>query len=207
MLHAFLLWFVAMLAFMSVLVGVGVAVFSWQLTRRNRVVRGVETAAPIAWLWAPTQPARLHRRLRTAVAPVPRPHTDDSPMSDLSKTLTSQAVTIDRDLVFVSRLPRSQRRPQLRRLRPQVSEVEVLSARLVHHHRRTTGLNAGVPQPTQAPAEVLADLGYRLDLLDRAHDELQAIEQANGLHDPEMILNRIAPVEPAPRLRRPPTKN
>ena len=42
-----------------------VGLIRWRLRRRNRVDPAQPSAAPLRWLASPTEPARLHRRLRT----------------------------------------------------------------------------------------------------------------------------------------------
>ena len=220
MVQSLVLWFLLTLTLLVALAGAAIAVFSWQLNRANRVAPDVETLAPMLWLWTPTQPARLHRRLRTAVAPVhdnvpkpvkkrplkrpSQPPGPASPTAELSRTLVDQAVTLDQWIVNASRLPRPQRRVQMRSLQPQVVEVERLSARIVHHQRRVAA-EATIPgAPVSSPPAVLADLSHQLDLLDAAHHELQAIEQANGLLDPDELMRRTAPPRHAMPVGQPP---
>jgi hypothetical protein len=218
-LHDLVLWFLLTLTLLVALAGAAIAVFSWQLNRANRVAPDVETLAPMVWLWTPTQPARMHRRLRAAVAPVhdnvPKPvkkrplkrptqPPPSSPTADLSRTLVDQAVTLDQWIVNAARMPRPQRRVQMRSLQPQVIEVERLSARIVQHQRRVAA-EATIPgAPVATPPAVLADLSHQLDLLDAAHHELQAIEQANGLLDPDELMRRTAPPRQAMPAGQPP---
>jgi len=218
MLQELVLWFLLTLTLLIALAGAAIAVFSWQLNRANRVAPDIETLAPMLWLWSPSQPARLHRRLRSAVAPVhmnvPKPvkkrplkrntgPANPSPASELSRTLVDQAVTLDQYVVAASRMPRPQRRMQMRSLQPHVFEVERLSARIVHHQRRVAA-EVHIPgTPAQTPPAVLADLSHQLDLLDAAHHELQAIEQANGLLDPDAVMRQAVPQgQPVPRAPR-----
>lgn len=183
-----------------------VGVFSWQLNRSNRVDPEVATPAPILWLWSPTQPAKLHRRLRGAVRPLVVPTRRGRkapplpPHAELGRTVSSQAVAIDRQIVAVSRTSRQNRRRQLHAITPHVVEIERLSLRLVHQQRMATQpANIGGPH-RHAPStvEVLTDVGSRLDRLDEAHHELVAIERDNGLLDPDEVMAQVATPPPAP---------
>ena len=188
---------------LAVLVGV----FSWQLARSNRVVPDAPSTAPILWLWSPTQPARLHRRLRrhpSAAAPGERPprthaphqgraaggaHADRRRPGRDSRPPTGPA----------SRLSRQQRRRQLQALTPQVIEIERLALRLAHQHRTTTrtttigGPYAIAPStprssPTCAPASIAST---------RRTTSCSPSSATAGLLDPDDVLARTRPT-PAP---------
>jgi len=211
MLEAILLAILLTVVIVSVLAAVLVGVFSWQLARSNRVVPDAPSTAPILWLWSPTQPARLHRRLRGAMRPLPLPPATRRkraapgpavPHLDLMQTVAAQAVAVDHELVRVSRLSRPTRRRHVQALTPQVVEIERLSLRLAHQHRAVTQpASIGGPYATSASTpQVLADVRTRLDRLDDAHQELLAIERDNGLGDPDEVLARTRPAPaPAPR--------
>ena len=209
MLEAILLAILLTVVFLTVAAAVLIGVFSYQLARSNRVSPGAASTAPILWLWSPTQPAKLHRRLRSAVRPlgVPTARTRRRaaplPHEDLLHTVAAQAVTIDRQVVIASRLSRQQRRRHLQALGPQVAEIERLSLRLVHQQRVVSQpANIGGPhRVAPSTAEVLDDVNNRLDRLDEAHQELLAIERENGLLDPDEVLNRIATPPPVPGTR------
>jgi hypothetical protein len=201
MLEAILLAILLTVLVIAVILAVLVGVFSWQLARSNRVVPDTPTSAPILWLWSPTQPARLHRRLRGAIRPLPLPvtsrrgrgsHTKTTPHVELMRTVAGQAVAVDHQLVAAARLSRQPRRRHLQALTPQVVEIERLSLRLAHQHRiATQPATIGGPYPTTASTpQVLADVTTRLDRLDEAHRELLAIERENGLLDPDEVLAR-----------------
>jgi hypothetical protein len=211
-----LLALLLMVVMFAIAVGVVVGVGAWSLNRRNRLAPGIETGAPLLWIWSPTQPARLHRRLQAAVVPV---HTPDpsarrtratsttgadaaigavTTLDDVCRSLTGQAAAVDRDVIQASRLPRRARRARLRVLQGEVAEIERLTVR-VHHHRATQTQPSTLDgTPPRSRADTLAGIGGHLDALAEAHAELHAIEQANGLDDPERILGSIAAREPLP---------
>lgn len=194
-----MLWFLLFVVTMAVLFAAGVGLMSWRMARHNRVDPDVETLAPILWLWAPSQPARLHRRLRAAAAPVhipakPSKHAPPlPPNADLCRRLAGEAVQVDNYIVMASRMSRVQRKPALRSLNSQVIEVEQLSRRLVQDRRRAQ-TPAGMTVPT-AP-RVLAEIRQQLDLLDEAQRELLEIEQSNGLLDPDEFMARTRTAVP-----------
>jgi len=157
-----------------VLFGLGVAILRWRLARNNRVSPAVRSAAPLRWLWWPTLAARLHRRLRAAVAlihlaPSRKVHDPASlSVDELRRDLEHQAVEIDGHLVVAWHHPRSHRRGLLANLARQVDEVEHLAP--------------------PSPPEVLERIAGQLDLLDEAKAELAEIERASGLVDVDQLL-------------------
>ncbi|MCD9622428.1 hypothetical protein [Rhabdothermincola salaria] len=203
---------VFLLAFVTtwiVLLTLAVVVARWKLQRRNRVSPAVKSPAPLLWLWSPTQPARLHRRLQGAVteihlAPSRRAQSTGS-VDDMRRELEYQAVEIDHHLVVASRHPRRSRRALMATLQSQVDEVEQLSIRLSRLSRPAGAVATGW-ELSQQPPEVLARLNEQLDLLDAAGDELDAIERASGLGDVEVVLAPlerkahapVSPLAPAP---------
>jgi len=220
MLEAVLLAILLTVVIVTIAMAVLVGVFSFQLSRSNRVSPDTATTAPVVWLWSPTQAAKLHRRLRGAVRPLAIPSggrgrrgrrggrgrrrsAQPPPHAELRQTVAAQAVAIDHHVVYASRLSRQTRRRQLHALAPQVAEIERLSLRLVHQQRLAgQPANIGGPHPVApSPAEVLHDVEDRLDRLDEAHQELLAIERDNGLDDPDEVLNRIATPPPVPGTR------
>ena len=187
-----LIWVLAFLATWVVLLAVVITILRWRLHRRNRVSPAVKSPAPLTWLWVPTRPARLHRRLRGAVAdihlaPSRRPHSGPNlSVDELRRELEYQAVELDHHLVIAARHPRRQRKTFIRSLDEKVGEVELLSVRL----SRLSGRPEDTPSSgwdRQVP-EVLAQIGQQLDLLDVAQEELTAIERAAGLVDIDALL-------------------
>lgn len=149
-----------------------------RVRRANRVCPEVDTGAPMLWLVWPTAPARLHRRLRSAVVlastarPMPprsrwprrRRPVDEAPLSTLARELEVHAVALDRDLVLATRLRGPTRRAVLTPAARQVTALERLATRLAAAAR---------PDPrspfTAAPVP---------GALERFDDELRALEAA-----------------------------
>jgi hypothetical protein len=176
-----------------VLFGLGVAILRWRLARNNRVSPAVRSAAPLRWLWWPTLAARLHRRLRAAVAlihlaPSRKVHDPASlSVDELRRDLEHQAVEIDGHLVVAWHHPRSHRRGLLANLARQVDEVEHLAVRLSSMSRPEGTPPSGWEAPP-SPPEVLERIAGQLDLLDEAKAELAEIERASGLVDVDQLL-------------------
>jgi hypothetical protein len=189
------------------LAGLGLALIRWRMARSNRVSPAVRSAAPLRWLWSVTKAARLHRRLRTAVAlihlaPSRRAERGERGVSlsvdELRRDLEYQAVQLDQHLVVASRHPRSHRRGLLANLEVQVTEVELLSMRL-SSMSRPEGIPSSGWQATPAPPEVFERISAQLDLLDAAQDELMAIERASGLVDlDELMADTQSPIAVSP---------
>ncbi len=197
------LWLLAFLATWIVLLVVVATILRWRLHRRNRVSPAVRSPAPVTWLWAPTAPARLHRRLQGAVAEIhlAPSHTGQAigaaSVDDLRRELEYQAVELDHHLVIAARHPRGQRRSLVRSLGEQVEEVEQLSVRLSRLSARPEGTPSSGWEATRQPPEVLAAIARQLDLLDEAQAELTAIERAAGLVDVDAVLPTTSEVTTA----------
>jgi plasmid stabilization system protein ParE len=172
---------------------IGLVVLRWRLGRANRVSPAVRSPAPLHWLWAPARAARLHRRLRAAVAMIhlaPSPRSRRSPslsVDELRRELEYQAVELDQHLVIAVHHPRSHRRGLLASLDQQVAEVERLAVRLSNMSRPAGPPSSGWSGPV-TPPEVLERMSQQLDLLDAAQTELAEIERASGLVDLDQLM-------------------
>lgn len=187
---------IALLAFTLTWVALGLVgfmVLRWRLSRANRVSPAVRSPARMAWLWAPSRAARLHRRLRTAVAMIhlsPSRRDRSAPslsVEELRRELEYQAVELDQHLVVAASHPRSHRRGLLTSLDAQVAEVERLAVRLSAMARPGGTPSTGWDVPA-TPPEVLQRLSDQLDLLDAAQAELVEIERASGLVDVDALM-------------------
>ena len=186
-----------LLAMVATWVALGVIGFSllrWRLGRANRVSPALRSPAPLLWLWSLSRAARMHRRLRTAVAlihlaPSRKVHASPSlSVDELRRDLEHQAVELDGHLVVAMHHPRSHRRGLLAALERQVAEVERLAIRLSSMTRQDgTPASGWEAMPSTAP-EVLERISVQLDLLDTAQAELVEIERASGLVDVDSLL-------------------
>ena len=154
--------------------------------RANRVCPEVDTGAPMHWLVWPTTPARLHRRLRSAVvlASIARPAAprsrwrrwrrpvDEAPLSTLARELEVHAVALDRDLVLATRLRGPTRRAVLTPAARQVVAMERLATRLAAA-ARPDPRSPFTPTPVPVALERFDD---ELRALEAARDEIVLIE-------------------------------
>lgn len=155
---------------LAVVIGGGVVVGAGALTattlalrRRNQVVAGVTSPAPLKWLTSGRREAKLHRRLRASgrrLALVPA--TDD--VSDIIARLRVELVELDSYLVVVSRRPTPTRRADRRLVEERVRDIEDLVRR--------------VEERTRTELVGLGELHERLDLLEAADDELNQLGPA-----------------------------
>lgn len=98
----------------------------------NVVLPGTATKAPPEWAGAHTPEARLHRRLRDAVAAVrANPAMEDAFMMDARVSLEQQAVAVDERLIAVAALPERVRTEPMASVAAAVDAVEAAVAALV----------------------------------------------------------------------------
>lgn len=190
--RAFLIWSTAFLVTWIAIITLAFVVLRWRLQRANRVSPAMRSPAPLLWLWWPSQPARLHRRLRAAtadihLAPAHKRSGTSLSVDELKRELEYQAVELDHHVVAAARHPRPYRQRLLRHLEKQVAEVERLSVRLSRMSRPATTPASGW-DGVSGPPEVLARISHQLDLLDRVQAELTEIERAAGLVDVDAVL-------------------
>jgi len=150
------------------------------LNRRNRVSPSAPSPAPASWLGAPGAPARLHRRLRSAVA-VARAASATAPsaprLAELSADLEQQAIVLDSHLVIVARLPPKERRARIARLAQEVLKVEQVASQVSMLSAQAQAPMLAAGQPT-----ALDDLAHQLELLEQARREVSDVESAAGVH-------------------------
>lgn len=151
----------------------------WRLRRRNRLHPKWATLAPLSWLVHPGRPARLHRRLRAAVATAHyrapgrgRQRIPSSSVEELIVELLHEANAVDEQLVLAGRAPRHVRRRILAVTAPQVTKLEAIAARLAV-------LVSASARPGGAPAAtMILTLEDRLDALEVSRQEIADLEAA-----------------------------
>jgi hypothetical protein len=167
------LGFVALV--MLTTLAVGAALVMRSLIRANRVAPGRRSAAPLSWLASPRLAARLHRRLRRAVAAsdfaVGTIAPSAVPLCEVAGELVQRAVSLDDWLVATLSLHPEARRHRLAQLTGEVREIEVSAARL---HQLSSDWRRCLDQATEATAVPLPDLHQRLDAVEAALRELPA---------------------------------
>ncbi|MEM7141946.1 MAG: hypothetical protein AAF548_13035 [Actinomycetota bacterium] len=155
----------------TVLVGAGALTGAtlW-LKRRNQVVAGVKSPAPLGWLTSGRREAKLHRRLRASgrrlelVAP-----TED--VNDIVGRLRIELVELDDYLVTISRRPSSARRADRKVVVERIEAVEQLTRRVEDRSRDLVSLD---------------ELNERLDMLEAADSELDDLI-AGAAFDPPRV--------------------
>lgn len=165
------------LFFTAAVVVAAVAASLIALSRRQRrrqvelnvVVPGVLSPAPASWALCHDPEARLHRRLRDAVAALradPRVHGAD--LYELRLVTERQALTLDERLVAVAALPQLTRQDPLKRLTVAVEALEQAVGDVVSWSPSTgPELAAAVADATERLAliaEIEADLSPFLPL-------------------------------------------
>jgi hypothetical protein len=174
-----LLWLFsfAFVAF-AIFASVGLLVL-WRLRTRNRLHPKWPTMAPLVWLVDPRLPARLHRRLRAAVATAHfrtpgrgRHKVPHSSVDALVLELLHEAAAVDEQLVLAARAPRSIRRQILRVTVPQVDKLVAIAGRLAV-------LVSASARPGGAPAaNAIQALEDRLDAIEVSRQEIADLEAA-----------------------------
>ncbi|HEX4905470.1 MAG TPA: hypothetical protein VFU93_08460 [Acidimicrobiales bacterium] len=174
-----LLWlFVFALLAFGIFSSVGLVAI-WRLRRRNRIHPKWPTMAPLAWLVHPGLPARLHRRLRAAVATAHyrapgrgRHKVPSSSVDELVAELLHEAAALDEQIVLAGRAPRSIRRQLLAVTAPQVTKLEAIAGRLAV-------LVSASARPGGAPAaSAIQALEDRLDAIEVSRQEIADLEAA-----------------------------
>jgi hypothetical protein len=141
----------------------------------NAVVPGVLTSAPASWALSHDPEAKLHRRLRDAVAALradPRVRAAD--LYELRLLTEREAIAIDERLVAVAALPEPSRQDALKRLTAAVESLEQAVAEIVSWSP-STGLEL---------TAAVADATERLAMIAEIHAELSAFPPPRPLPEP-----------------------
>jgi hypothetical protein len=113
----------------------------------NVIVPGTTTKAPAEWAGAHTPEARLHRRLRDAVAAVrANPAMEDAFMMDARVSLEQQALAVDERLIAVAALPEGVRSEPLASVAAAVDAVEAAVAALVSGPQARSSLDQAMTE-------------------------------------------------------------
>ncbi|MDQ4091843.1 MAG: hypothetical protein M3163_16335 [Actinomycetota bacterium] len=121
----------------------------------NVVVPGTATKAPAEWAGAHTPEARMHRRLRDAVAALrANPAMEDAVMVDARVSLEQQALAVDERLIAVAALPGRVRAEPLASVASAVDAVEAAVAALTAGPGERTGLDRAMTEVADRVAEL-----------------------------------------------------
>ena len=175
-----LLWIAVVLIVGALVVGGAIGALVVTLAHRNRVNPRVASRAPLRWLWSGSLAARLHRRLIAALTAARlaaglRRRARRAP--DLVEALAVEAVALDERVVAAAYAPRRVRRQLLSTLESHVVTLEGVAGRLA-------GTLAADGRPQAGPPPALEEVAERLDALDAAVAELEAVERLPELPRP-----------------------
>lgn len=148
--------------------------------KANEVVPGVATNAPPAWARAHSPEAKLHRRLRDAVATLRALPDADGLGVHRRASAERAALAIDEHLVVVSLLPAAQRAEPMAQLVEQTARLEAAIAALAHGSVGEGGRAEAALAELDDSLRHLADARAELDGLARpapADDLTQVLEQ------------------------------
>ncbi len=149
------------------------------IRKRNRVSPAVPSAAPTSWLGAPSTPARLHRRLKAAVA-VAQAAAAAAPTSghivEAAAELERMAIDLDARLVTVARIASQQRKPHLTPLVAEVVKVETMASTL-----SVQAVQAQAPMVATGQSSPMDDLYDRIEAMEAARREVADIERDAGV--------------------------
>lgn len=121
----------------------------------NVIVPGTATKAPAEWAGAHTPEARLHRRLRDAVAAVrANPAMEDAFRMDARVSLEQQALAVDERLIAVAALPERVRAEPLASVAAAVDAVEAAVAALVAGPEGESGLDRAMVEVADRVAQL-----------------------------------------------------
>jgi hypothetical protein len=138
------------------------------LHRRNAVVPGRRSPAPLSWIRSPRAAARLHRRLARAVGLAHAGANRPELLAPLLSELDAHAADIDRRLVLCNQTARIWKLKALAQLYREVTEVEALAVRIA-------GLVNDWPKSFDAPPALA--IGQRIDALEAALRELSVVDR------------------------------
>ena len=121
----------------------------------NVVVPGTTTKAPAEWAGAHTPEARMHRRLRDAMAALQaNPAVEDAFMLDARVSLEQQALAVDQRLIAVAALPERVRADPLASVASAVDAVEAAVAALAVGPEAGSGLDRAMAEVAERVARL-----------------------------------------------------
>lgn len=140
----------------------------------NEIVPGVPTNAPKEWAGAHSPEARMHRRLRDAVAALQSNSSLDAPdMATVRSDLEAQALAVDERLIAAAALSKAHREEPLRQIEEAVQSIEEAVAGVV-----------GLRGPSMDSIEQgLDDVRARLQHVEEAHAELEGLTPGSATFD------------------------
>ncbi|MGH1505450.1 MAG: hypothetical protein ACRBI6_18000 [Acidimicrobiales bacterium] len=167
--------FVVVLLGLGVLAAVGAGIYlagakavKRSADRSLQIVPGVELDVPANWYGSHEAEARLHRRLRDAVASVRSAAASDASLAVTLGQLEEHALRLDRHLINIARLPASTRQPQVAEATRAVETFEELTAQTI-----TGATSFAVDSSTSDLTRLTEELGA----LEAARQEVEEIDR------------------------------
>lgn len=153
----------------------------------NEIVPGVPTNAPKQWAGAHSPEARMHRRLRDAVAALRANASLDAPdMATIRADLEAQALAVDERLIAAAALPKAHRDEPLGQIEAAVQSIEAAVASVVELRGPSMG----------SIEQGLDDVRARLRHVEEAHAELEGLTPGSATFD--AIRDHIESTTPDP---------
>ena len=153
----------------------------------NEIVPGVPTNAPKGWAGAHSPEARMHRRLRDAVAALQSNASLDAPdMVAIRADIEAQALAVDERLIAAAALSKAHREEPLRQIEDAVQSVEAAVASVVDLRGPSMG----------SIEQGLDDVRARLRHVEEAHAELEGLAPGSATFD--AIRDHIENTTPEP---------
>ncbi|MEM8619003.1 MAG: hypothetical protein AAGF73_04725 [Actinomycetota bacterium] len=145
----------------------------------NEIVPGIPSAAPDSWAGSHSPEAKLHRRLRDAVAALrANPHVAKQGLADTTAALEREALAIDERLIAAAALPERTRADAVAAFEPLVTGLEDAMTDLV--------TSVQVAKSQELVERAVSDADLRLQALAEARAEVERIDhrQQGTLDDP-----------------------
>lgn len=137
--------------------------------KKNQVVAGISTGAPSNWTGSHKPEAKLHRRLRDAVAALAASAGDDVAMQPLRQQIEADAAALDQQLVATAHLSSPHKEQALGDLSEAVEKLEEIASEAVRRGIRNSG---------RSVEDQLDDLSVRLESMRLARHEVDEADQS-----------------------------
>ncbi len=159
---------VAAVAGVGIAFAVGATAVAKNNKERNQVVPGEKSAAPANWSGSHEREAKLHRRLRDAVAGLHTIAANDPSLSSTVAAVDKDALDIDHQLVAASLLAPRFKEQALNELAEAVEQLEEIAAHAVGSSTRVS---------ERSVREQLEDLSDRLKSMRLARAEVDEADR------------------------------
>ena len=164
---------IALLVAVGVIVALGIALAvraKREYDTANEIVPGVPSAAPDSWAGSHSPEAKLHRRLRDAVAALrANPNVAEHGLTDSTAALEGEALAIDERLIAAAALPECARGDAVAAFDPLVTGLEDAVTDLA--------TSVQVADSRELVERAVSDADLRLQALAAARAEVERIDR------------------------------